>query len=69
MAELSDFMPVDLEYHAHDLVRRAKTVRGELNYRMVCEPRFDYARADHSVEVKDGEVFLVTDEIGGFFDV
>jgi GH15 family glucan-1,4-alpha-glucosidase len=60
VAEVSDFMPIDSERHAHDLVRRAKTVRGELRYRMVCEPRFDYARADHSVEVKDGEVLFVS---------
>jgi GH15 family glucan-1,4-alpha-glucosidase len=27
---------------------------------MICEPRFDYARADHSVEVKDGEVLFTS---------
>src|SRR5262249_13014707 len=43
---------------AHDIVRRAKTVRGELRFRMVCEPRFDYARASHRVEQKDGEVLF-----------
>ena len=51
VAEVSDFMPIDAKRHAHDLVRRAKTVRGELHYRTVCDQRFDYARADHSVEV------------------
>lgn len=53
VAEVSDFMPVSRGEHVHDLVRRAKTVRGEIPYRMVCEPRFDYARADHAVE-KEG---------------
>src|SRR4029450_1611176 len=35
---------------AHNLVRRAKTVRGEVRFAMRCEPRFDYARATHTVE-------------------
>src|SRR5262250_1641108 len=50
VAELSDFMPVEDAGQAHNLVRRAKTVRGELRFRMCCDPRFDYARATHTVE-------------------
>src|SRR6266853_3134007 len=50
VAELSDFMPVEDAGQAHNLVRRAKTVRGEIRFRMQCDPRFDYARATHSVE-------------------
>ena len=45
VAEVSDFMPVEDAGHAHNLVRRAKTVRGEVRFQMRCEPRFDYARA------------------------
>jgi len=51
VAEVSDFMPVEEAGHAHNLVRRAKTVRGELNFQMRCAPRFDYARAQHTVEL------------------
>src|SRR5206468_6095407 len=56
VAEISDFMPAAETGDAHALVRRAKTVRGEVRYRMVCAPRFDYARAPHRVERrgKDG---------------
>ena len=58
VAEISDFMPVSFcrrRAGAQDdaptqLVRRAKTVRGEMRYRMVCAPRFDYARVGHRVE-------------------
>jgi GH15 family glucan-1,4-alpha-glucosidase len=60
VAELSDFMPVEERFHAHDLVRRVKTVRGELPYRMICAPRFDYGRADHTVEVADGQVIFAS---------
>ena len=50
VAEVSDFMPVEDAGVAHNLVRRAKTVRGEVRFGMRCEPRFDYARATHTVE-------------------
>ena len=46
---------------AHNLVRRAKTIRGEVHFRMVCEPRFDYARATHKVEQREGEVLFVSE--------
>ena len=50
VAEISDFMPVEEVEQAHNLVRRVKTVRGELCFRMLCAPRFDYGRASHRVE-------------------
>jgi GH15 family glucan-1,4-alpha-glucosidase len=57
VAEVSDFMPVDEDGdHPACIVRRAKTVRGEVHFRMVCDPRFDYARAEHRVEQHDGQV-------------
>jgi len=58
VAEVSDFMPVEATEQAHDLVRRAKTVRGEIKFRMVCKPAFDYARATHRIELcDDGAIF------------
>src|SRR5918996_467590 len=60
VAEVSDFMPVEDAGIAHNLVRRAKTVRGEIRFRMRCDPRFDYARATHTVERRgDQEVVFV----------
>ena len=60
VAEVSDFMPVEDARHAHTLVRRAKTVRGEVRFRMRCDPRFDYARATHAVERRsDTEVLFI----------
>jgi GH15 family glucan-1,4-alpha-glucosidase len=61
VAEVSDFMPIQAMGHAHDIVRRAKTVRGEIRFRMVCEPRFDYARATHRVEKREGEVLFLSE--------
>jgi hypothetical protein len=60
LAELSDFMPVEDAGQAHNLVRRAKTVRGEVRFQMRCDPRFDYARATHTAERRsDTEVLFL----------
>ncbi len=61
VAEVYDFMPLEEAGHAHTLVRRLKCVRGAVHFRMVCEPRFDYARASHTVEQRDGEVLFISD--------
>ncbi len=59
VGELSDFMPIG-HHHQHALIRRAKSIRGELTWTLRCAPRFDYARASHRVEVvNEREVLLV----------
>jgi GH15 family glucan-1,4-alpha-glucosidase len=60
VAEISDFMPAEQE-GTHELIRRAKTVRGEIHFRMVCQPCFDYARSKHRVEKRDGEILFVSE--------
>lgn len=66
VAEVSDFMPIALEHDGpqqnppHQLVRRVKAVRGDLEFRMQCGPRFDYARAAHKVErVSPHEILFI----------
>jgi len=58
VAELSDFMPVQHDEHNHRLVRRIKTIRGRIHYRMICEPRFDYGRASHRIQKRKGGVLF-----------
>jgi GH15 family glucan-1,4-alpha-glucosidase len=59
VAEISDFMPITGMGHAHDIVRRVKTVRGNVRYRMIFDPRFDYGRAEHRVQkTRDGALFI-----------
>jgi GH15 family glucan-1,4-alpha-glucosidase len=48
VAEVQDFMPVG---GAQRLIRRVSGIRGELTFRLTCEPRFDYGRAMHEVSV------------------
>jgi GH15 family glucan-1,4-alpha-glucosidase len=62
VAEVSDFMPVEDVGAAHCVIRRVKTVRGEVRYRMICAPRFDYARSTHKVDRRsEHEVIFVPD--------
>ncbi len=44
------------------IVRRVKTVRGDLEFEMVCHPAFDYARADHKVESRDDGILFISDD-------
>ncbi|HEU4524640.1 MAG TPA: trehalase-like domain-containing protein, partial [Gemmatimonadales bacterium] len=62
VVEISDFMPVHPREHTSRVVRRVKTVRGKVGYRVWCAPRFDYARAAHTAEAgQRGIVFTGAD--------
>lgn len=61
VAEISDFMPVEEATYAHNLVRRAKTVRGEISYRMCCAPKFNYARSGHRCERQGNDVLFYSE--------
>ena len=54
-------MPV-AEAHGpgHTIVRRAKCARGAVTFDVVCAPRFDYGRTQHSVEAHPGEVIFTS---------
>jgi GH15 family glucan-1,4-alpha-glucosidase len=71
VAEVSDFMPISLESSGerrepvHQLIRRAKCVRGEVKFEMVCEPRFDYGRAKHQVKLLTEKEALFIPQDGG----
>src|SRR5262245_19445313 len=60
VAEICDFMPIVELGHPHAVVRWVKTVRGVVSYRMVCAPRFGYARAEHHVEARGREVLFIS---------
>jgi GH15 family glucan-1,4-alpha-glucosidase len=61
VAEVSDFMAISHLGHAHDLIRRAKVVRGQMRFRMVCEPQFNYAQASHRIEAKQACLLFISD--------
>jgi GH15 family glucan-1,4-alpha-glucosidase len=59
MSEVIDFMSVgreaggQTEQGSRQLLRIAKTVRGPVRFCLECRPAFDYARAEHKVELRD----------------
>ncbi|MDG2111502.1 MAG: glycoside hydrolase family 15 protein [Actinomycetota bacterium] len=65
VAEVSDFMPISEPSVPSALVRRLKCVHGNLEFRVRCAPRFDYARVEHSIELIDGGVVFLADGADG----
>lgn len=61
VGELQDFMPVGAAARRGDftqLIRRVRMSRGQMQFRVTCEPAFDYARASHDVTLTaDGAIF------------
>ena len=47
-------MPIDhaeMALHRHRLIRRVVVVRGQMGFQIEVQPRFDYGRAEHEVEM------------------
>jgi GH15 family glucan-1,4-alpha-glucosidase len=61
VGEVLDFMPVihgDQPTDRHRLVRKLRVARGTMKFVLELQPRFDYGRAKHTLEVTDaGAVF------------
>ncbi len=59
VGEVQDFMPIhrDADARRH-LVRRVVVVRGQMTFRMECQPRLNYGRALHTTDAgKHGAMF------------
>jgi len=70
VAEVCDFMPISLESWSdrvepvHQLIRRAKCVRGDVQFEMTCDPRLDYGRAQQSVKLLSEKEAIFTPDSG-----
>src|SRR5262245_2928384 len=55
VGEVVDFMPIagDVATDRHRLVRMVRVVRGQMRFRLECEPRFNYGRDRAEVEVNE----------------
>jgi pentatricopeptide repeat protein len=63
VGEVLDFMPVieGKPTDQHRLVRYLRVARGTMKFQIEVQPRFDYGRASHTVEITDaGAVFRTT---------
>ena len=55
VAELTDYMPIQQNgEHANEIVRMVSVIRGNVSFKMCCQPRFDYGRSAHRTEISDG---------------
>jgi GH15 family glucan-1,4-alpha-glucosidase len=65
VGEVQDFMPISTSregVHRHRLVRRVLVVRGELEFQVDVQPRFNYARDEHELDLYEhGAVFRSPD--------
>ena len=60
VGEITDFMPVEELFSGKELIRRVTTVRGEVKYKLICRPRFNYGRSGHSLEARSGNEVIFT---------
>jgi GH15 family glucan-1,4-alpha-glucosidase len=61
VAEIIDYMPVgdgESRHRRRCLIRHVRCIRGSMTLRMQCLPAFDFARAEHRVEVTEGGVWF-----------
>lgn len=58
-AIVSDFMTIEDRQPGRRLVRRVKTVRGEVPFHAVCSPKFGYGQVEHKVERKSGGILFI----------
>ncbi|MDQ8204353.1 glycoside hydrolase family 15 protein [Pelagicoccus sp. SDUM812003] len=62
IAEVSDFMNLQVGRSRQALVRRAKAVNRKTRFRLRCAPRFNYARSGHETTKVEGGVLLKSDD-------
>lgn len=54
IAELTDFMPIeDDAEQPNEIVRMVSVIRGNVRFKMHCQPRFNYAASGHKTEISD----------------
>jgi GH15 family glucan-1,4-alpha-glucosidase len=66
IAELTDFMPITNGNYNCTLIRKIKTIRGKINYRMHCKPGFNYASEKHRVEKINNSLVFIADSGNSF---
>src|SRR5207248_7566025 len=54
VAELTDYMPIGVaSEQPNEIIRTVAVVRGEIDFKMRCQPRFSYAMCGHAVNMED----------------
>jgi len=54
VAELTDYMPIGNDgEQPNEIIRTLAVIRGEVDFKVRCRPRFNYARCGHTVKIED----------------
>ena len=55
VAELTDYMPIGTDgEQPNEIIRTLSVIRGNIEFKMLCQPRFNYARDGHTVNLEEG---------------
>jgi GH15 family glucan-1,4-alpha-glucosidase len=54
VAELTDYMPIGTDgEQPNEIIRTLTVIRGEVDFNMRCQPRFDYSRCGYAVNIEE----------------
>jgi GH15 family glucan-1,4-alpha-glucosidase len=54
VAELTDYMPIGTDgEQPNEIIRTLAVIRGEVDFKMRCQPRFNYAMCRHTVNIEE----------------
>jgi GH15 family glucan-1,4-alpha-glucosidase len=54
VAELTDYMPIEADgAQPNEIIRTVSVIRGNVHFKMRCQPRFNYAAVAHRAEISD----------------
>jgi GH15 family glucan-1,4-alpha-glucosidase len=54
VAELTDYMPIGTDgAQPNEIIRTVTVIRGELDFKMRCRPRFNYGTCGHTVNIEE----------------
>jgi GH15 family glucan-1,4-alpha-glucosidase len=63
VAELTDYMPIENDgEQPNEIVRTVAVIRGNVRFKMCCQPRFNYAASAHRTEISGGCAMFFPDE-------
>jgi GH15 family glucan-1,4-alpha-glucosidase len=59
VAELTDYMPIGSDgKQPNEIIRTVAVIRGEVEFKVRCQPRFNYAMSGHTVSIRDRYAIL-----------
>jgi GH15 family glucan-1,4-alpha-glucosidase len=59
VAELTDYMPIEKDAEQpNEIGRLVSVIKGNVNFKMRCQPRFNYATSAHRTEISNGSAMF-----------